>query len=400
MMARILVTDGNQRSTLAVVRSLGKKGAQIIVGEESLPCLASSSRYCRRAVEYPSPYEHASGFLDFLIEELSRDKYSMVIPMTDISSYIMMENYERIAELSNLPFPKPNDYFKAIDKLNLVDICHSQNIPAPETYRFDDIEDLKDRIESLPFPLVVKPRQSISFSEGKFQKKGVRYVYSPEELITVIEEKYSDSLMPLLQERIVGDGTGAFFLFNNGNPCAVFCHRRLREKPPSGGVSVLRESVRLPPQMEEYGIKLLKHLNWHGVAMVEFKYDNRDGLPKIMEINARFWGSLQLAIDSGVDFPGILYDMTINGSYHPKIVYNTGVKTRWLLGDLDNLLAIMFKSRKTLNLTENHPGRLKTFWEFIKFFKADTKYEVLRRDDFKPFLFELRSYISDLVKKK
>ena len=40
---------------------------------------------------------------------------------------------------------------------------------------------------------------------------------------------------------------------------------------------------------------------------IEFRIDSRDGVPKIMEVNPRFWGSLQLSILSGVDFPYLLY---------------------------------------------------------------------------------------------
>ena len=50
----VLVTDGNQRAALAITRSLGRRGATVIVGEESEHCLAGSSRYCTRRVTYPS----------------------------------------------------------------------------------------------------------------------------------------------------------------------------------------------------------------------------------------------------------------------------------------------------------------------------------------------------------
>lgn len=42
--------------------------------------------------------------------------------------------------------------------------------------------------------------------------------------------------------------------------------------------------------------------------MVEWKVDLRDGRPKLMEINPRFWGSLELAVRSGVNFPSLYAD--------------------------------------------------------------------------------------------
>ena len=82
---------------------------------------------------------------------------------------------------------------------------------------------------------------------------------------------------------------------------AVFAHRRLREKPPSGGVSVYRESVAPDPSLVARAAALLAGLGWRGVAMVEMKTDARTGTPYLMEVNGRFWGSLQLAVDAGVD---------------------------------------------------------------------------------------------------
>jgi len=68
---------------------------------------------------------------------------------------------------------------------------------------------------------------------------------------------------------------------------------------------------------------------WHGVAMVEFKV-SADGTPYLMEVNARFWGSLQLAIDAGVDFPWLLYQLATGRDVESDDDYVTGVKSRWL----------------------------------------------------------------------
>jgi hypothetical protein len=108
----------------------------------------------------------------------------------------------------------------------------------------------------------------------------------------------------ILQQRIVGPGTGIFLLLWDGRVRAVFAHRRLREKPPAGGVSVYRESIVADPALVERSRRLLARLHWQGVAMVEFKIDAFTGTPYLMEINGRFWGSLQLAIDAGIDLDG------------------------------------------------------------------------------------------------
>ena len=219
-----------------------------------------------------------------------------------------------------------------------------------------------------------------------------------EELIRLYSEVDYLQQPSLIQRRVEGDGQGLFALMDRGKPVVLFAHRRLREKPPSGGVSVLRESIALPQPMTEYALRLLQHASWHGVAMVEFKVDRQTGIPLLMEVNGRFWGSLQLAIDAGLNFPYLLYRMATGEELQlPANGYRTGVKSRWLLGDLDHLLLRLFKSDAELSLPLNSPTKLQTLLDFCRFYQRDMRYEVLRLDDPKPFAYELRQYVHRLL---
>jgi predicted ATP-grasp superfamily ATP-dependent carboligase len=186
---------------------------------------------------------------------------------------------------------------------------------------------------------------------------------------------------------------------NQGEPIVQFAHRRLREKPPSGGVSVFRESIALPQVMTDYAIRLLQHVHWHGVAMVEFKVDQQTGEPMLMEINGRFWGSLQLAIDAGVDFPYLLYKLFTGQEIPPNATdYQIGVTSRWLLGDLDHLYSRLFKSdTSSSSLPPNLSSKLKTLQNFCRFYQRNMYYEVLRPHDLSPFIYELKQYFRNLV---
>ena len=136
-----------------------------------------------------------------------------------------------------------------------------------------------------------------------------------------------------------GEAYGISLLFNRSSQLrAAFTHRRLREFPVKGGPSTLRESVHMP-QLLDKSVKLLQHLNWYGVAMVEYKQDPRDGKCKLMEINPRFWGSLPLAVVAGVDFPYLLYRLVMDGDIEPVLDYPEGIRCRWLLaGDVLHFL--------------------------------------------------------------
>src|SRR5439155_25305958 len=219
----------------------------------------------------------------------------------------------------------------------------------------------------------------------------VRYVRTASELHEAFRAVGEVVPCPLVQEHIPGDGRGIFVLMNRGRLRAAFARRRIREKPPSGGVSVLSESVGLDSQLLEYSERILEALKWHGVAMVEFKRDSRDGVSKLLEINGRFWGSLQLAVDAGVDFPYLLYRLAIDGDIEPVFTYQVGVRLRWWLGDLDWLL---LRLRDGGSATR----RLQAIPEFLRPTGRMARAEVFRRDDPAPALSELSQYLQAVLR--
>jgi predicted ATP-grasp superfamily ATP-dependent carboligase len=123
-------------------------------------------------------------------------------------------------------------------------------------------------------------------------------------------------------------------------------YRRLREYPASGGPSTLRESIRYPA-LQETAERLLSALGWIGVAMVEFKVDSRDGRPKLLEVNPRFWGSLHHAIVCGVDFPFLVCRLALDGDVARASEYRVGVRSRSVL---HGELLYFLKSRERLRL--------------------------------------------------
>ncbi len=390
--------DGRQRSTLAGVRSLGGHGVEVTVGEDHLPCLTSRSKHVNHAFKYTSAKTDPKAFIADITSELKRHQYEMILPMTDISMYLAVNEFDNLSRLTRMPIAGKETYLKAIDKGETIKLARNLDIPVPKTFFINEINELPGIKAELNYPVVIKPRQSKYLSADGWISAGVDYAFSYVELTQKMKGFKNLPALPLIQERISGPGIGAFLLFNQGTEKAVFFHRRIREKPPSGGVSVLRESIIPDPAIREYSIRLMKALNWHGVAMVEFKVDDRDNTPRIMEINARFWGSLQLAIDSGIDFPLMLYKMITTGDVLPAFDYKIGVKSRWLLGDLDLLLIRILKSDAQLKLPPGYPGRMATLAAFLRFYQSKMKYEVLRLSDFGPFLIEFKEWLRHLSK--
>jgi len=360
-MARVLVTDGHFRKTLAVVRSLGHKGISVTVGERTLFNTSFFSKYCVKRLVYPSPRRFPNQFIDFLLKEIKENQYDCIFPMEEETLLLVAKYHSEISQYTYLLSPDLKQIEFVRDKKNLMQFAETHGIPTPKTFQIQGTEDLHSY--SIPIPAVIKPR----ISSGSF---GIVYVKRQEDLISSYQSVHGQYPFPIIQEWIPdGEGTFGFSaLFDEAsNIKAAFVHKKLRMYPVQGGPSTLREGVE-HPQIMELGVSLLKSLNWVGVGMVEFKVDPRDGIPKLMELNPRFWGSLQLAIVSGVDFPYLILKMARGESFEPILRYKAGKRCRWLLlGDILHFL--------------NNPLRFHLHPSFFQFFDPNTSYDIISKDD-------------------
>ena len=391
---RVLVTDGNERAALAVTRALGREHVEVIVGAESQRSLAGSSRYCWQRIVYPSPYQNPEGFIAALMEVLQRHQVDAVFPVSDIAMHVLGPEKAQIERYTHFPAPTAQAFQEISDKYRLMQCAVTEGVSIPGTVFVPDgrLEGIIAKIDD--FPVVVKPGCSLVKDGNCWMKTSVCYAESPEELLRLYRERPYLQRPSLIQQRVIGEGQGLFVLMQEGRPLGMFAHRRLRERPPSGGVSVLRESIALPKVMVEATLKLLQRVKWNGVAMVEFKVDAATQCPLLMEINGRFWGSLQLAVDAGVNFPMHLLNMAMGrGEMVPEDGYRIGVKSRWLLGDLDQLLMRVRKSDRALNLPPGAPSKLQSLMSFCLFFERDVFYEIERFDDLAPSRFEVMRYL-------
>ncbi|MHC4738614.1 MAG: carboxylate--amine ligase [Planctomycetota bacterium] len=357
-MGKVLVTDAGGRNVVCVVRSLGQRGIEVVACEESRFALSFFSKYCGRRLVYPSPKQYPQRWLDWLIEEISRNSYDMVMPIGGDCFRLISKHRSLIGQYTKVPVVAYASWIKGWDKAETLKLAIEIGVPHPKTRFISSLNEVETAGLEIGFPLVIKPTQSCG-------SRGIAYVYTKKELIKNYIRIHAEHPLPLIQEFIPpgGNAYGVFLLFDrNSETKAVFVHKRLREFPVKGGPSTLRESVH-KPELVDRSLKLLKALKWYGVAMVEYKEDPRDGKCKIMEINPRFWGSLPLCIAAGVDFPYLLYKMVVEGDVKPVMNYPQGIRCRWLLpGDILHFLM--------------NPNRFRMKPSFFNFSKNN------RRDDF------------------
>lgn len=394
-MSVVLVLDANQRSALAVTRSLGSiDNVTIVAADSTTTALAGSSKFCRNYVQCPSPATAPNAFLEWIQPFLVEHKIDFVFPVTEITSQLLLMNPSVLGD-SKLPFADYDTVMSLATKDALVKTAQAAGVHTPESQFFSSTQDpsLKAYLErhSIQFPVVIKPSLSRICLGTHWMDTTVQIAHNTEQLNTFLAgSEWLHEHPFMLQQFIPGHGAGLFALYNEGEPVAFFSHQRLREKPPEGGVSVLSTSIALDPLLLEAAKKLLAQAKWHGVAMVEFRVAE-DGTPYLMEVNTRFWGSLQLAIDAGVDFPNLLFQV-ISGQKPPlHSGYKLGVKLRWFLGDFDSLYLVL-KSRKfSLGF------KLARLLAFITPKPFSTRHEVNRLSDFGPAMTELRHYIRNIL---
>ena len=397
---KVLVTDGRQRPALAIVRSLGRRGLPVLVGAETPASLASSSRYCERHVTYPPPEQDQKAFDRFILGLARRGEIDVILPVTDVAMAAISANQDALRHHCALACP-PFAAFEAVtDKWSLIRRAEACHVPTPRTRLVEGLSDLYNTIEDFADePAVVKPVRSRVRTGAGWTATSVHYARSRAEIRNLFERTEHLQRFPsLVQQRIVGSGVAIFVLFEHGRLLADFAHRRLREKPPSGGASVLCESVAVDPRLREFAVRLLGPLGWHGVAMLEFKQDARTGDLYLIEVNGRFWGSLQLAIASGVDFPFMTYQLATGERPSVPRGYTVGIKCRWLLGDLDHLLIRLSRSAADLNLADCAPSKVRATLDFLKFVEPGLHYEILSPGDPAPVLQELSEYGRALLK--
>lgn len=383
----VLVTDAEQRSALAAVRALGGAGHRVYAASSKARPLASASRYVERSIRVADPLHEAAAFVDDLASAIERLGADVVLPMTDASMLAVLATPERLAPAA-LPFASYDSFGAISDKQRLLATAPRFGIQVPAQFTIcpEDIWAIAD--VRVPFPVVVKPARSVGEFDGRRARYNVQYARDAAELASVVEHADRAAFPLMLQQRVVGPGIGIFLLLWDGDIVAAFSHRRIREKPPSGGVSVYRESIPADPDLLARSRALLEHFGWRGVAMIEYKVDAATGTPYLMEINGRFWGSLQLAIDAGVDFPNLLLATAVDHDRPEPPAYRSGVRSRWWWGDVDQLLTRLRRSPEALALPPDAPTRWQAVREFCRIGGRHDHNEVLRLTDPMPFVRE------------
>lgn len=369
---RVLVLDGNQNQAVATVRSLTAAGHTVLAGDSTSWNKAGWSRFAQESFQYPSPQKQGEAFVTRIAEIVASAATdtkpavpTLVMPMTEATTLALSLHRERIIRAGGLMvLPSHEQVLRAFDKQQTTELAQSLGIAVPRTILVENRDDAERAARSLEYPVVLKPRASEELGQqGNVRTGGrPRYASTPAEFEAAFADVSMRSSGVLVQQYVSGEGTGYFALMRHGELRAEFAHRRIRDVHPTGSGSAVRVSRRPEPEIRSASLAILQALRWHGVAMVEFRWQAGKA-PVFMEVNGRFWNSLPLACYAGVDFPALLARMAEHGDVPSENGYRSGVRCRWLLGDFRHLIEVW--KGPPAGYPEPYPGRLATLASFL-----------------------------------
>lgn len=328
MSINIIVTDASSKHGLGIVRSLGKEGMKPYVLSYKRNSLSSFSKYSKGEIVISEDYHidellHKLVGLDVeLIIAVGTYSFRKIIPW---KSKLKANGVDVIAvDYDKLDF--------AFDKKRVYGYAEKIGVPIPKTIYPKKIEDIEAISNELNYPCVIKGLLEVGDNAVDYANTKFELVEKYQNLCKKYKYTEEDGL-PMLQEYITGSGCAFFAVYNKGICGLTFQHKRIREYPVTGGASVCAESYK-NILLESYGRALLDGLSWHGVAMVEFKL-NSENIPVLMEINPKFWGSTDLALEAGVNFPKALVDIHFGKTVHYSNKYKYPFRYHWPFhGDL------------------------------------------------------------------
>lgn len=377
---KILVLGSGDRAFLSVVRSFGRRGASVDVGWAPPDDVTLRSRYVRRAHALPPFRPDDLAWRNALVELCRRERFDLVVPTTD-PTIIPLQRHRAAIEAAARCYLVSGTAFDICFRKDATHALAGElGVPMPPQMTLRRPFDA-GAIPSDWYPAVLKPISSYDL-EVPARKRLVRIVERPVELASRLAE-LADQDEVLVQRWVDGMGSGIEVLAADGEVLAAMQHLRVHRRRFDGAGS-LRRTVPLVQDMYDAVTRLVRALDYTGVAMFEFLLDTERGTWVLLEINARFWGSLPLALHAGVDFPWWLYELLVEGRRDFPSGYPLGVQSRNWQADLSWLRDNFFAEPASRRV-----GMLALLAELGPLLRGREASDTLARDDPWPGLVDL-----------
>lgn len=388
-MTDVLLTYGWVRSSYSALRNLSKHNLTIVVSDSSTIGMSQFSRLSSGFKRYTSHYENEDKFIKDVLDICSSEEVKVILPSHNETEIIARHRHKFSADLVAM-IPDESHCLMFNNKSDAYDYVSRIGIPVPSRIKYTTPNSISQLLVARGVNKTV-----IKLLTGN-SGKGVFYGESPEHAQSIVNEliekyKLAPSRYPQVEEYVTGEGYGCSVLYSNGKYIAHFTHKRLRDKIESGGTSTFREAA-VHEGIEAAAKTIFDSLGWNGLAMCEFKVCPDTSRFWFIEVNPRMWGSISLAIESGVQFPYLAWLCATQGAsqaidYHKSCTINSDWKARWLLGDIFIVLGKLFKLE------------FRSIWNILREEKANSIDDFFWDDPF-AFLGEVLAYLKTTISKR
>ena len=332
---RVLVTGAETPEGLAVIRALGCSGVEVVAAGDRLLSMGFASRHPMARVRYTPVHESPRRAAEDIVAIVDRTDPDIVIPVGEDLLVTLDEARRRVTRHTVLAAPPPEVVGPALDRVKTLSLVKHLGVATPRWVQGDSLTDVLDAAEQLRFPVAVKPRGPALFRPTAHTIDfDVAYAENIRGLARLLGPRQRDIRMMLVRECVTGIGHCVSAVCDRGNVVALFPCEWEREYPLTGGVSVVRRSIPLDQRLAAATKRVLEAWGWHGVGMVEFRYDRRDDEYTFIGISSRFPTSTALALDAGVNIPYLVARLYAGAPLPETGPYRVGARERWLRGDL------------------------------------------------------------------
>jgi predicted ATP-grasp superfamily ATP-dependent carboligase len=377
MQRAVLVTTGDLPVGLAVIRALGRHGVETHTCISNPKGLGQYSRYTKSILRLPREIDEEA--TKTVADFCRAHRITHLIAVSESSIIFFNRHRDWFEPGVQLLFPPREIFNRALYKDQTLEIAKRCGIRIPESFAPHTVAEAETWAD-LHYPVILKPRhRDLALGTKPVYLLKTERANTRSEMILNLRRYQASGELPIIQKFVPGTGLAISAVMRNGNPVCLIQYRRLREYPP--GVGAYCESMKESPDLVEQSVALLRAMEWEGVAMVEYRYDESSGSCWFMEVNGRFWGSLPLALHSGVEFPYVLYRSSFEEVECQRA--KPGVRARTLAGDTKWLISVLRDGNMSC-------GRV--VWDYVRAFHPATKYFVWTLDDPKPALMKFLNH--------
>ena len=340
---------GGDFQGLGTLLSLSKRGIPTYLIDSELS-IGRFSRQKDKFLRCPD-LKNENTFLNFL-KKLAHEENLwgwVVFANDDETIRFLSQHKEELEKFYKIPVPDWSIINNIYNKILTYQLAREIDVATPRTFYPKNIGSLSQL--NLEFPVIIKPAIRDHFYK-KTKVKAVKAL-NMEQLLKGYQRVCTiiDPSEVVIQELIPGKASNLYSLgafFKDGKMLAKVIAKRSRQHPMEfGHATTYAETVNIPI-LEDLGTKLLKALNYYGLAEVEFMYDPRDGQYKFIEVNGRVWGWHTLAGAAGVDLPYLLYRDLMGKKISTNGSFTEGVKWIRPITDIPTAFLELVRGRMRL----------------------------------------------------